>query len=71
MPETRRRLPRYPAFLVSGAAVGLVAALVLALGPGAGVDDQTRLLAYLGALLGGIGALLGGLVAVLIDARRS
>jgi hypothetical protein len=56
--------------LVSGAAVGLVVALVLALGPGAGVDDQTRLLAYLGALLGGIGALLGGLVAVLIEARR-
>ena len=70
MPETRRRFPRYPAFLVSGAALGLVAALVLALGPGAGVDDQPRLLAYLGALLGGIGALLGGLVAVLIEARR-
>ena len=46
-------------------------AVVLALGPGAGVDDRTRLIAYLGALLGGIGALLGGLVAVLIDARRS
>ena len=64
MPETRRRLPRYPAFLVSGAAVGLFAAVVLALGPGAGVDDRTRLIAYHGALL-------GGLVAVLIDARRS
>ncbi len=71
MPETRRRLPRYPAFLVSGAAVGLLAALVLVLGPGAGVDDRTRLIAYLCALLGGIGALLGGLIAVLIDARRS
>ena len=56
---------------MSGAAVGLLAALVLALGPGAGVDDRARLIAYLGALLGGIGALLGGLVAVLIDARRS
>jgi hypothetical protein len=56
---------------VSGAAVGLLAALVLALGPGSGVEDQPRLLAYLGALLGGIGALLGGLVAVLIEARRS
>ena len=56
---------------MSGAAVGLLAALVLALGPGAAVDDRARLLAYLGALLGGIGALLGGLVAVLIDARRS
>ena len=56
---------------MSGAALGLFAAVVLALGPGAGVDDRTRLIAYLGALLGGIGALLGGLVAVLIDARRS
>ena len=70
MPETRRRPPRYSAYLASGAAGGLVAALILALGPGAGVDDQPRLLAYLGALLGGIGALLGGLVAVLIEARR-
>jgi len=43
---------------VSGAAVGLLAAVVLALGPGAGVDDRTRLIAYLGAVLGGIGALL-------------
>jgi hypothetical protein len=45
-------------------------ALVLTLGPGAGVDDKPRLLAYLIALLGGIGALLGGLVAVLIESRR-
>ena len=55
---------------MSGAALGLLTALVLVLGPGAGVSDQPRLLAYLGALLGGIGALLGGLVAVLIEARR-
>ena len=70
MSETRRRLPRYSAFLVSGGAVGLILALVLTLGPGAGVDDKPRLLAYLIALLGGLGALLGGLVAVLIEARR-
>jgi hypothetical protein len=70
VPQTRRRLPRYPAFLVSGGAVGLVAAVVLVLGPGSGVSDQPRLLAYLAALLGGLGALLGGLVAVLLEARR-
>ena len=55
---------------MSGAAVGLLASLLLALGPGSGVYDQPRLLDYLGALLGGLGALLGGLVAVLIEARR-
>ena len=65
-----RRNPRYSAFLVTGAVVGVFAAAVLVLGPGAGVDDRTRLLTYLVALLGGIGALLGGLVAVLIEARR-
>jgi hypothetical protein len=70
VPQTRSRLPRYPAFLVSGGAVGLVAAVVLVLGPGSGVSDQPRLLAYLAALLGGLGALLGGLVAVLLEARR-
>jgi hypothetical protein len=44
--------------------------VVLVLGPGSGVSDQPRLLAYLAALLGGLGALLGGLVAVLLEARR-
>jgi hypothetical protein len=67
----RPRNPRYSAFLVTGAVVGVLAAVVLALGPGAGVDDRTRLLAYLVALLGGIGALLGGLLAVLLEARRN
>ena len=65
-----RRNPRYVAFLGTGAVVGLVVALVLALGPGPGRGDELRLLAYLGALLAGIGALLGGLVAVLLDGRR-
>ena len=52
MPRTRRN-PRYAAFLGTGAVVGLVAAVVLALGPGSGVDDPRRLLAYLCALLAG------------------
>ena len=65
-----RRNPRYPAFLVTGAVVGVLAAVVLVLGPGAGVDDRARLLAYLVALLGGLGALAGGVVAVLLEGRR-
>jgi hypothetical protein len=64
-----RRNPRYVAFLGTGAVVGLVVAMALALGPGAGSDDL-RLLAYLGALLAGLGALLGGLTALLIEGRR-
>jgi hypothetical protein len=65
-----RRSPRYVAFLGTGAVVGVVAGIVLAFGPGAGVDDKTRLLAYLCALLAGLGALLGGVVALLLEARH-
>jgi hypothetical protein len=65
-----RRSPRYQAFLVTGAVVGVLAAVVLVLGPGADVTARFRLLAYLSALLGGLGALLGGLAAVLVEGRR-
>ena len=65
-----RRSPRYVAFLATGAAVGVVVGLVLVLGPGAGVDDRARLLAYLCALLAGLGALLGGVVAIVLEGRR-
>lgn len=65
-----RRSPRYVAFLGTGAVVGLVVAFVLALGPGSGVDDPRRLLAYLCALLAGLGALLGGAIAVIIEGRK-
>jgi hypothetical protein len=69
VPRTRRN-PRYAAFLGTGAVVGLVAAIVLALGPGSGVDDPRRLLAYLCALLAGLGALLGGAIAVILEGRK-
>jgi hypothetical protein len=69
VPRTRRT-PRYAAFLGTGALVGVVAAFVLALGPGSGVDDPRRLLAYLCALLAGLGALLGGVIAVVLEGRR-
>ena len=65
-----RRSPRYVAFLGTGAVLGLVVALVLTLGPGSGVEDRVRLLAYLSALLAGFGALVGGALAVLLDGRR-
>jgi hypothetical protein len=69
VPRTRHN-PRYVAFLGTGAGVGLVVALVLALGPGADVDDPRRLLAYLCALLAGLGALLGGAIAVILEGRK-
>jgi hypothetical protein len=65
-----RRDPRYPAFLLTGAVIGVLTAAVLVLGPGSGVDNRARLLAYLVALLGGLGALAGGVVAVLLEGRR-
>ena len=64
------RLPRYGHFLVSGGVVGLVAAIVVVLGPGADVDQRGRLFALLVGLLTGLGVLLGGIIAVLLEARR-
>jgi hypothetical protein len=61
------RRPRYAAFLVTGAVVGLIATVVLALSAGESVDSTRRLMLYLGILLGGIGALAGGGVAVWLE----
>ncbi len=69
-PAPRRRHPRYPAFLLTGAVLGVLTALVLVLGAGGEVSDRPRLLAYLAALLGGLGVLLGGVAAVLVEGRR-
>jgi MFS family permease len=65
-----RRLPRYSRFLVTGGLVGVVAAIIVVIGPGADVDQRGRLLALLLGLLTGLGALLGGIIAVLLEARR-
>ena len=61
------RRPRYVAFLVTGAVVGLIATVVLALSAGDNVDSTRRLMLYLGILLGGVGALAGGGVAVWLE----
>jgi hypothetical protein len=55
------------AFLVTGMAVGLVATVVLSLSVRDSVGSTTRLLLYLGILLGGLGALAGGGVAVWLE----
>jgi hypothetical protein len=63
----RRRNPRYPSFLLTGALIGLLATLVIVLGPAADADRRPQLFFYLGLLLVGTGALLAGLVAVLVE----
>lgn len=65
-----RRSPRYASFLVTGAMVGLLATIVVVLGPGGDVERQGQLFFYLGLLLAGSGALLGGLAAVIVEGRR-
>lgn len=69
MPRTQRRRPRYAGFLLTGAAIGLFADIVLVLGRGADSPSPSQLFFFLGLLLVGTGALLGGLVAVLIEGR--
>lgn len=70
MAAAPRRTPRYAAFLITGALLGLVSAVVLVLGQGSGVAHAPRLLAYLATLLASLGALAGGVLAVVIEGRR-
>lgn len=66
----RRREPRYVAFLVTGAVVGVVAAALLTfLGEPGQQYTQASLFGYLATILGVLGGLAAGAVAVLL-ARR-
>jgi hypothetical protein len=66
-----RRAPRYGSFVVTGAAVGVVIALVLSLSrPATGQFSQNSVIGYVAATLGLLGALAGAGVAVLLDRRR-
>lgn len=65
-----RRTPRYPAFLLSGAALGVVVAVVVWVLRGGIVQRPGALLFYLVVVLVGLGALAGGVVAVLLEGRR-
>ena len=67
---TRVRRPRYLPFLVTGAVVGILVTVVLALAAGNDVGSMRRLMLYLGILLGGLGALAGGAVAVWLERDR-
>ena len=65
----RPRQVRYPAFILTGAAIGALAAVVVTLtGSLRGEYATTTVLAYLAALFALLGALLGGAVAVVVEA---
>jgi hypothetical protein len=67
-----RRAPRYGSFVVTGAVVGVVIALILSLSrPATGEFSQNSVIGYVAATLGLLGALLGAGVAVLLDRRGS
>lgn len=67
---TRRRAPRFRAFVVTGLVVALVvAAVVTSLAQPADGYSQRALFGFLVCSLGLVGALLGGLAAVVADRR--
>lgn len=66
-----RRAPRYRAFVMTGAAIGVVLGCLLVLGSSTGGGSSTgTLVGYLVVPLGLLGGLLGGLVAVLLERPR-
>jgi hypothetical protein len=66
-----RRAPRYAPFGVTGALLGVVAGLVLALSFTAASNYSMRtIIGYFAAILGLVGALAGLGAAVLIERRR-
>ena len=69
-PQTRRS-PRYLRFLVTGALVGVLVALVLTVRRSGSVEQPGVLFLYLAIVLGVVGGILGGLAAVVLDARRA
>lgn len=65
---TLRRAPRYRAFVLTGALVGIVLAILLtALFPDSGRFSTGSVMGYLAVALALIGGLLGAAVAVLIE----
>lgn len=67
-----RRAPRYRAFVLAGAVLGVVAGVVLALlrGGGSGSFTTTTVTGYVGAIGLLVGGLIGATVAVLVDRPR-
>jgi len=69
-PRKVRRTPSFTAFLLTGAATGLLVGFAISvLGPGDTRYGDVATLGFLGLVCAGAGLLLGGLVAVLLDRR--
>ena len=67
-----RRAPRYGPFGLTGAGIGILAGVILALSFSATSDYSIQTIAgYFAAILGLIGAVLGLALAVLIERRRA
>jgi uncharacterized membrane protein YgaE (UPF0421/DUF939 family) len=64
------RRPKFGAFLITGAVIGLIVAIVVnQMGPDpAGYSGRT-VFGFLGLAFAGLGALLAGIVAVLLDRK--
>ena len=74
--RSRRRAPKYRAFVITGAVIGIIAAGILTfavrLGPAPGAEPYSlqSVFGYTGLFLGLIGGLAGGLLAIAVDRRR-
>lgn len=67
---SRRRQPRFRAFIVTGALLGVLVGLLLAMrGHATGSYSTTSAVGYIASLGGLVGALLGGAVAALLAGR--
>ena len=64
-----QRSPRYSAFLLTGAVVGVVVAVVAGLAGSGDPGSRGPLIGYLAVLLGLVGGLVGGVAALLLDRR--
>ena len=72
-PPRRHRTPRYPVFLFTGSAAGLLVGVALALYGGGGdtVTTGAGVLGYFSAFGLIIGALLGGTIAVVVESAMN
>lgn len=65
-----RRRPNLIAFVLTGAVVGIIIAVVIAnLSTGDGNYSTLTTFGYFAVIIGGLGALLGGLIGALLDRR--
>lgn len=66
-----RRRPNIINFVITGAVIGIIAAVVIANLPSDSGDEYSTLTAfgYFAVILGALGAMLGGLIGALFDRR--